>query len=88
MGRDDEESNANRSIYRGIVDKHVEKESTLDPERLYQNMVIKYTWKNYGISFKELMHESDIKEYFHFEEEMLMNQDYEIAQYEDSKPKE
>ncbi|ASU03370.1 hypothetical protein [Pseudoalteromonas phage J2-1] len=51
-------------------------------------MVIKYTWKNYGISFKELMHESDIKEYFHFEEEMLMNQDYEIAQYEDSKPKE
>lgn len=75
------------ATYRGIVDKHVEKYSTISPDRLYQNMVAKYTWKNYGISYQQLMHDSHIEEYLDWEEEMLMNQDYEIAQYEDTKPK-
>lgn len=84
MERDSVEGNA---TYRRIVDNHVEKTSGIDTERLYQNTVAKYTWKNYGINYKELMYESCIDDYLHYEEEMLMQQDYEVANYEDTKPR-
>lgn len=75
------------ATHRRIVDKHVEKCSTIDTDRLYQNMVAKYTWKNYGINYKELMHESSIEDFLNWEEEMLVESDYELAQYKDSAPK-
>lgn len=45
--------------------------------------VSRFTWKNYGISLPELKYKTLPTDFFHYEEMMYMQNDYEFASHKD-----
>lgn len=62
------------------------KTSSLSDKDWFFKQVGEYTWKNLGVSERELRYNCTFKEVMRYKECMSMQNDYENAEYYDTRP--